>query len=387
MSRSIFVQVEPLILKYARYCAGYDVINAAKKLKITEEKLRELEEHKQDISLGQLKKLSDVYKMPIAYFLLSNAPADLVVPKDFRIIFASEEEKLSHAVMLAVRKARYVQSNIQSLQQEKEIEYNFKNVTIDDNREELAKYFRNILSVSLDEQKKWANSTSAIRGWKDAIEKLGIFVLQESLPKDDISAFCLADKKPYIISLNSAEHENRRIFSLFHEIGHILLHRSGICTPSNFSRNSYEYVKIEKFCNQFAAALLVPVEDFRANDLVNKIAKITFTNWDQNDIKSLSILYRVSQEVIYRRLVQVGILDEKKYEQRRDELIKGFEEYKRIPKKSVPIPQYRKIISRNGKAYSAVVLENLHSNRITLSDAADYLGTNTRHVFDVSAHI
>ena len=388
MGRSISIEVEPLILKYARYCSGYDVPVAAKKLKVSEDRLKELEDTRQKITLAQVKKMSGVYKMPIAYFLLTNAPQDLLVPKDFRIVYASDSEKISPDAMLAVRRARYIQSTIDELAQEK-IQYDFKTFSLQDDPEIAAGYFRRILSVSVDEQKKWVSSSAALREWKDRIEKLNIFVLQQSLSKkDDVSAFCLADKKPYILMLNSAEHENRRIFSLFHELGHVLLHHSGICSPDDLSRNSYSYVQIEKFCNSFSAGVLVPVDDFIQNDIVIPLRSKRFEDWNPDDIRAIATSYKVSREVIYRRLVHVGLLDEKKYEVKRNELLKNFEEYQKKKKgKKKVIPQYRKIISRNGRAFTSLVLRNMYENRITMTDVSDFLGTTSRHIADIEAHV
>lgn len=387
MPRRIFIECEPLILKYARSFSGYDIATAALKLKIPEERLRLLEEQKVEISLAKVKNMANLYKIPLAYFLLQKVPKDVVIPNDFRIVYASEADRLSPDVMLVVRKARYVQSVIRDLR-ESGIEYNFKNVNLTDNIEEIANYFRSILGISMDEQRGWSDPALALRRWKDAVENLDIFVLQQTLPENDISAFCLADEKPYILVLNSSEHENRRIFSLFHEIGHILLHGSGVCTPNNFSRNSFDYIQIEKFCNQFAASVLVPIADFKANETVDKMRRLPFERWDPNDIRLLAVLYRVSQEVIYRRFVQVGILNERKYEQKRTELYKGFEEYKkRAKKKDVIIPQYTKIISRNGRGFTSLVLRSMYDNRITMSDVANFLGTTSRHISEVEAHL
>jgi Zn-dependent peptidase ImmA (M78 family) len=237
------------------------------------------------------------------------------------------------SALMAIRKARYVQSVVQELQ-EKEFVYDFKSVSISDNVEQVAEHFRSLLGVTLEDQGTWSSPSNALRGWKDAIERLGIFVLQEGLPEDDISAFCIADQEPYVLLLNSSEHENRRIFSLFHEIGHILLHRSGVCTPDNFSRNSFDYIKIEKFCNQFSAALLVPITGFMANDIVHRLRTISMEQWNSDDVRSLAAYYRVSQEVIYRRFVYAGILNELEYEKRRKELLESFKEYKKLPKKT-----------------------------------------------------
>lgn len=384
---SIKLKLEPPILKYARHCSGYGISEAAKKAGVSKERLVSLESEKAEISITQLEKLANVYKMPLAYFFLNKIPKDVVLPKDFRTIYASEDSGFSPKVMLAIRRARYVQSIVQELS-EQHLEYNLRKISISDNVENVASYFRSILGITIEEQSKWSGSSVALRNWKNSAEKQNIFVLQQSLPEEDVSAFCISDQTPYIIVLNSSEHENRRIFSLFHEVGHILLHRSGVCTPNDFSKNSFEYIRIEKFCNQFAASLLVPYSDFMRDSTVKRIAGEPFEEWRYEDVKTISSRFRVSQEVIYRRFVTVGMLSEAKYEEKRGDLIEGFEEYQKKTKgEKVIIPQYRKIISQNGRAYSSFVLENLHSSRITLADAADYLDTNSRHISKVEANI
>lgn len=384
---SLKIKVEPAILKYARYYSSYEISDVAKKTKIKEENLLLFESQKTDISLSQLERLANVYKMPLAYFLLQNIPKDVVLPKDFRIIYSSKYTRFSPVVMLAIRRARYVQSIIQELVQEK-FEYAFQKISINNDVEISAVNFRSILGVSMQEQNKWLSPSTALRKWKEAVERLQIFVLQQSLSKDYVSAFCLADQKPFIITLNSSEHENRRIFSLFHEICHVLLNHSGACNLNDLSRNSYQYVQIEKFCNQFAASLLVPKDDFLKDHDVQRIMKLPIDQWIEDDIKAISDRFRVSQEVIYRRFATVGAISERIYETKRRELLKGFEEYRKGRKgKELRIPQYRKIISRNGYAYSSFILEHLHSNRITMADAAEYLDTNTSHVPAVEYHL
>lgn len=385
--RSLKLKIEPAILRYARYCSGYEISEVAKKASIKENKLLLCESQKVEISISQLERLANVYKMPLAYFLLHEIPKDVVLPKDFRIIYSIEDTKFSPIVMLAIRRARYIQSILQELSNE-EFKYDFEKVSVDDDVEIVASKFRSTLGISTEDLNKWSSPSKALRNWKLAVEKLSVFILQQSLPEEFVSAFCLADQKPLIITLNSSEHENRRIFSLFHEIGHVLLNHSGVCTPDDLSRNSYPYVQIEKFCNQFSASLLVPKADFLQDPYVQKISKLPVSQWAEGDVRAISNRFRVSQEVIYRRFETVGIINQSTYEAKRKELLKGYERYnKRNQKKEVRIPQYRKIISRNGYAYSSFILESLHSNRITIADAADYLDTSSNHIPAVEYHI
>lgn len=387
--RSIKIQVEPAILKYARFCSGYSVVEASKKLGIKEDVLTQYEDQKTEITIPRLEKMANVYKIPLAYFFLQHIPKDVVLPKDFRIIYASEEKNFSPPVMLAIRRARYVQSTIQELS-EKKIEYKISSINIKDDVDDAASAFRSLLGVSVDVQSKWRDPSISLRHWKEAIERLQIYVLQQSLPENRVSAFCLGDQAPYVIVLNSSEHENRRIFSMFHEIGHILLHNSGVCTPDNLSRNSYQYIQIEKYCNQFAASFLVPKDEFLSNHDVRVISKMPIAQWSDNVIQSIGAHFGVSQEVIYRRFMTLGTIGERNYEQKRTELIRGYEEYKKkkmIKGRELRIPQYRMVISKNGYAYSSFILDHLHSNRITMVEAADFLDTNSRHIPAVEFHL
>jgi Zn-dependent peptidase ImmA (M78 family) len=382
------IKVNPAVLKYARYLSGYNFENVAKKTKIKQEQLEILEQEEIEISIPRLEKLSSVYKMPLAFFLLKELPKDAILPSDFRIVYTSEQNNFSPDVMLAIRRARYIQSVFSDLLN-KVIKYAFRVISLTSDVEMSAQDFRKLLNISIQQQSQWSTPQIALRNWKSAVENLNILIVQQSLPKGEVSAFSLADKIPYVIVLNSKEHENRRIFSLFHEMGHILLHRSGICTPDDLSKNSLEYKRIEKFCNQFAASLLVPYEQFVDDDIVKKLGKIEEEYWDNSDIRSLSNKFKVSQEVIYRRLMTINLLSEASYQKKRSELQKKFEEYeKKVKRKQeIRIPQYRKIISQNGRAYSSFILENLHANKITLVDAADYLGTNSRHIRAVELNL
>ncbi len=71
MAKSILVSVEPTILKYARKKSGYTLEEVSKKSKIVLEKLLLYEEEKTDIPISQIEKFANIYKRPLAMFLLS----------------------------------------------------------------------------------------------------------------------------------------------------------------------------------------------------------------------------------------------------------------------------------------------------------------------------
>lgn len=380
MGKSLLVTIEPAILRYARKYSGFSLDEMSRKTKIKVERLKEYEDNKTEIPLTHLEKFAVIYKRPLAFFLLPQIPDGLVEPKDFRIVFSSDKyAEFSPKYFLALRRARYIQTIFAELAENK-FEYKFPIVSLEEDPKKISTWFREFVNISFDKQKKWKSSNEALREWKKALEDKNVFVLQSSLPQDNISAFCLTDKEPYIVVLNSAEHDFRRIFSLLHEVGHILLRKSGICTPENLNRNSYEYQKIERFCNQFAASALLPQESFEAEELVSNLRQIPFESWTEDTIKRASLSFKVSKEVFLRRLLTLGYIQENQYEVWRRKWVKDAEDYEKPKKKNIIIPQYIKCVSQNGHAFTSFVLEQLHNNRLTYTNVSEILNIAPKHI-------
>lgn len=387
MAKSILFSIEPTILKYARKTSGYSLEDVAKKTKVSIEKLQLYEEKKIDISVTQIEKFANLYKRPMAFFLLLKIPEGIVLPKDFRMVYSEKDHPpFSPKFYLAIRRARYIQSILKDLSETK-FEYKLPVVTVKDDVERLSEWFRDFIKIDFNKQKHWDNPSKAFRAWKDVLEEKNIYILQTNLSKDHVSALCLTDEKPYIILLNSNEHEFRRIFSLFHEIGHILLRKSGVCNLDDLSRNSYDYIQIEKFCNQFAASTLLPLKELKEDPSVINLLQTPFFNWNNDDIKHISQKFKVSKEAFLRRLLSVGAINEENYETWKKVWLKETEEYKKETKKDLRIPQYIKCLSQNGRAFTSFILSQFHTNRITYDSAADILNIAPKHITSLESRI
>jgi Zn-dependent peptidase ImmA (M78 family) len=79
---------------------------------------------------------------------------------------------------------------------------------------------------------------------------------------DDVRAFCL-ETEISIIVLNENDIAPVRLFSLFHEVCHLIRHESGICFPKEeeTNRDKAGRASEETFCNRFAAKFLMPSDD------------------------------------------------------------------------------------------------------------------------------
>jgi len=67
-----------------------------------------------------------------------------------------------------------------------------------------------------------------LKYWRQAVEEAGVFVFKNSFKQKDISGFCLRDEDLPIIYLNNSTSKTRQIFSLLHELAHLLLNMNGL---------------------------------------------------------------------------------------------------------------------------------------------------------------
>ena len=384
MSRGLVIKIESKILEYVRKYSGFSLEHVSSKVKISPELLKEYEENGGEISISKLEKLSNIYKRPLSAFLLDKIPDEKILPKDFRVIYESNEKNLSPEVLLSVRRGRYVQSFLSELS-DNIFEYKFPNVSLSSNIDNLAEWFRIFIGIKYSHQKKWQSSREVLNGFRVALESKKIFILQNKLG-DDVSGFCLADKLPYLITLNSSDTYTRRIFTMFHEVAHLLLHKSGICSPDEFGTKNDSYIKIEKFCNQFAASFVLPADQFLLNNNVNNLLSIKFSEWSDKQILDIANSFKLSRDVILRRFFHLGFITENQYNMRRMDWERNPIKQK---KKSGPIkiPQHILSVSQNGRGITSFVLNNMYSNKISFSAAAEFLDIKQKHIAKLEANI
>ena len=143
---------------------------------------------------------------------------------------------------------------------------------------------------------------------------LGVEV-RETPAEDDLSGFLYRDRKRKraVIGVNSDHHENRRNFTVAHELGHYLLHDfDDIHVDRHFkvwlrSEASSQGTDIEeKEANLFAAEILMPAH-LVAKD-VERIGTIDLL--DEAVLQRLARKYRVSTQAMTFRLTYLGYVEQ-----------------------------------------------------------------------------
>ena len=98
--------------------------------------------------------------------------------------------------------------------------------------------------------------------------------------------------------LSSRDSAKARVFSLLHEVGHVLLGQSAISMVWGSGD------AVERFCNRLAAEVLLPEADIRADSLV---ARLHGRQAGREDLRELSRKYWVSMYAVAVRLCELGL--------------------------------------------------------------------------------
>lgn len=368
--RSIESLANPTMLKWARESIGMDVEQAARKIGTTPEKLRSWEEGGERPTMSKLREAGRVYQRPIAIFYLDVPPKDFQPMRYFRRL-PSAHAAASAALNLEVRRAlgrREITLDLLSLLGESPPQISLKGTLNEDPAALARRARRDLVKIPIATQLSWKAEDVAMRAWRTALEAAGVLVFQCPLPLDEMRAASMHEGTYPIILLNSKDlFVTARIFSLMHELAHLLVRQGAVCDldPADTDR-------LEVFCNAFAGAFLVPAEGLDA-----KLGPATQRAWQHEDVRELARQFSVSIECMYRRLVDTGRASASSY--------RGWRQ--RMEERGPPTPPkkgggnfFNNVISRAGTPYVRLVLEAFHAERITASEVAEYLGAKVDHV-------
>ncbi len=376
--RSFEVPVEPGVLIWARETIGLSPADVAKRLNVSEDLVNRWECGERKPTVKTLEKLAVAYKRPLAAFFLPAAPVELPLPSDYRRFPSDTKEPLSPKTRLAIRRARRLQSIAAELAAtlNRRGTMTMGGLEASEDPETAANKVREGLRVGIETQLAWRDARHALNSWRDVVEESGVLVSQTAISRERIRAFCLAEPQPPIIVLNSRHSVTGRIFSLFHEYAHILLGSGGICTMEEADEQT------EIFCNHFAGAFLVTERDFREHSLTgNLVSSPSFPHDFDDALYQLAKAFKVSREVILRRMLILGLVEKSVYERKRREW--EAREWQQEGAGGRGRDMARECIGKNGARFVSLVLEAHRRDRITYSDVADYLGVRTKHFGEI----
>lgn len=376
------ISVNPDILKWARESANLSFEDVAVKINKTAETIQSWESGQESPTYVQLEKLAyQIYKRPIAVFLFPNPPEEDSPTKSFRTLPEHELQQLPPNILHLLRKAYAMQINLEELCDGQNFAQQkiWQEVQIvpEQPLEQVATQIRNVLGISLEEQFSWRSVDIALKNWREVLEVKGIFVFKEAFRQPEISGFCLFDDEFPLIYLNNSMPKTRQIFTLFHELAHLLFGTGGI---DKVEDDYFDFLfgtdlRIERFCNLFAAVFLVPDSDF--DQRIQNFRYPDGYSVDDYGISELARRYSVSREVVLRKLRDRRVIDSETYQAY---VSKWADESNTRRKNSSGGDYYSTRASYLGKQYLDLAFGKYYQNQISVGQLADYLNVRVSNI-------
>ncbi len=370
-----FMPVTPKLITWAREKAGYSLDEAEYYFK----KIAEWESAVSSPTYPQVETMSDKFKVPIAVFFFPEPPEIPPVSETFRTIPESEFDRIPQRIKALLYKAKAFQISLAELNGNKNPvprlitkDLQFKTST---SINRMASKVREYLGVPLEEQISWKTSGEALKKWREAVANIGVYAFKDSFKQRNYCGFCLYDDEFPIIYINNTTAENRQIFSIFHELAHLIFHTSGIdVVDENYvNRLPNNAQKIEIICNRFAGKFLVPDVAFKSESANMHINRDT--------VSLLADKFNVSRHVIYRKYLEAGMISDREY----NSAIKELE--KQPIKKGGGGDYYNTTMTYLGRPYVRLAFEGYYQGRFDKVQLADYLNVKPINVIGIEERL
>ena len=358
--------VTPAVVTWARKQAGYSLQEASKYFK----KIEAWELAQDAPTYPQLEQMAEKFRCPVAVFFFPAPPDVPRVENSFRTISPDGLAQLPRFVRVLLRRGQAMQLNLAELNDgrnpaERVITRDLS-FSLDTPVATIAEAVRSYLGVAIEAQTKWPNTDEALEQWRDVFARVGIYVFKDAFHAEQYFGFCLYDNKFPIIYLNNSSTKSRQIFTLFHELGHLLFHTSGVDIYGEpLKPIGKDAARIEVICNALAGAVLVPESDF--------LKAVAGISPNREAAEALAKRFNVSREVIYRRFLDHGMIANAEY-------VEAAEVWLKQMKK----PQggsgnyYNTMISYLGDQYIKLAFKRYYQNRISDIQLSEYLNIKPR---------
>jgi len=354
------IPVSRTVITWARTRAGLSLDEAAAKFA----KIAAWEAGAAMPTYPQLEAMAEEFRIPVAVFFFPEPPNVPPIRESFRTLPDTEYEQLPRRIQYLLRKAKAFQISLAELSQgrnpaerliTRDLEFSARMSV-----EAVAARVRSYLGVSLDQQSAWRDDEEALKEWRQVLHGVGIFVFKDSFREEGYSGFSLYDGVFPIMYINNSAAKTRQIFTLFHELAHLLFHTSGI-DPLNDRYVDHlpnRQKQIEVLCNRFAAEFLVPEAAFER--------AFAGRNASERTAEQLAQQFHVSRESIFRKFLDRGLIDQAGYAR----AAKRWTEQKQGGRGGDP---YWSKLSYLGRDYVALAFSQYHQNRIDEVQLGEYL--------------
>lgn len=298
------VPVQPELIRWARERAGYGVDALAGRFR----KLEAWERGDVQPTLKQLEAFAKATHTPVGFLFLPEPPEERIPIPDFRTVanahIGHPSPELLDTIYLCQQRQDWYREFARSMH-EAALDF-VGSARPGDDVVATAATLRHALGLDLEERRRLGTWTDALRRFIEQADALGVLVMvsgvvgsnnRRTLDPQEFRGFALADPLAPLIFVNGADTKAAQMFTLAHELAHLWLGESGV---SDAELRVTPDRAVERWCNQVAAELLVPLAAIR--EAIDAGASLP------DELNRLTRRFKVSTLVILRRLHDAGRL-------------------------------------------------------------------------------
>ena len=301
MPRGTKVPITPEVLRWAVEESGYTDELLANHADVSVDDLASWKRGDTRPTRTPMRKLATKLHRQFATFLLPAPPKQAPLQVQFRSIGPQLLRRFSPKERRYLRRARRQQDIIGWLSQElNEPPPDLPRYSLSDSTDDAGVRMRERLNIEFSQQEQWQSSSHAFDHWREAIGGLGVTVFVYPLGEDSCNGFSLWHECAPVIAISSAWNEEARIFTLFHELGHLLLRGSSACLE-RIGRLMND--STERWCEQFSASMLLPVGAI--DQLLRNIGSTGRVS-ELNVARKVARKARISLRAATLRLIEIG---------------------------------------------------------------------------------
>ncbi|MCY3608275.1 MAG: ImmA/IrrE family metallo-endopeptidase [Acidimicrobiaceae bacterium] len=302
---TVRVEVSPAMLQWARARSGIDDDVWVKRFPRYDTWVA----GESNPTLRQLEEFARKTYTPVGFFFLDEPPTENIPVPDFRTIgdrpvAGGVTANLLDTLYICLARQEWYRDS-QLLNGESPLEF-VGTATLRTEPAQAAAAMREQLAWTSRLRASFISWDAALTTLRENAEAAGVLVMisgvvgsntQRKLAPEEFRGFALADPFAALVFVNGADAKTAQVFTLAHELAHLWLGSTALSDVDPMSARNFEE---ERWCNQVAAELLVPMDEFestfdRAGDL-------------RSQLRPLAERFRVSTQVILGRIREMGAL-------------------------------------------------------------------------------
>lgn len=303
------VTIKPELLRWACDRVGFVVADLERKFP----RLAAWEGGTAQPTLKQVEAFARATHTPVGYLFLDTPPVEKIPIPDFRTVankrIGHPSPDLLDTIYVCQQRQEWYRDYARAMG-ERALPF-VGSVTVRDGVVPTAAKMRAALGFDVEQRRQMPTWADALRHFIAQADDLGILVMcngvvhnnnYRRLDPEEFRGFAMADDLAPLVFINGADTKAGQMFTLAHELAHIWLGQSAVSDAEPVFVPDHSE---ERWCNQVAAELLVPLD--RMKQEYDPTAELPV------EVSRLAKVFKVSTLVILRRIHDAGGLTRQEF--------------------------------------------------------------------------